>query len=303
MKATLWRAAVFLALARCYTSWCGGSFIAAWGLPWLVYIWSASAMHDAGHGSAGATRSFLCFVAACFGVGGTPRWIHKHNAHHAWTNERRDPEVSVHPLLRFHPEHKWEWWHRYQHWYAPLLYSLLHLDIYYEAVGAPPENVRGVRIPSKSKHSQFWWTPYTRLMFVTTMVGVPVLLGGQSLWWPLLLCLTAMPASLAVCLAFQPSHSNCLVWDRRMLFACQNEKERQMRETANYSGDSTVLLYLTGGLNLQVEHHVCPKLPFTSLPALRDELRRNSPERHHEFPTWWDAISDHWSWLERMSKP
>lgn len=103
---------------------------------WMIMGIGASGMgmavmHDANHGAYSKNK----FVNRMLGrsiylVGGSKfTWIVQHNVlHHTYTNiYGMDEDIDDKPILRLSPHGKLSFIHRYQHIYAPFIYSLATL--------------------------------------------------------------------------------------------------------------------------------------------------------------------------------
>ena len=79
----------------------------------------------------------------------------------------------------------------------------------------------------------------------------------------------------------------------------------QLRSTANYASLSKFVIYFTGGVNLQIEHHLFPNIPFRLLPGVQKIVKQTCHEfslPYHEFPSFFEALKDHIRFLKKMGK-
>ncbi|WP_262709069.1 fatty acid desaturase family protein [Sphingobacterium daejeonense] len=78
----------------------------------------------------------------------------------------------------------------------------------------------------------------------------------------------------------------------------------QIQTTSNFSTKNSVLTWLLGGLNFQVEHHLFPKISHVHYPAL-NRIVRETCEKHNikynEFGTFWQALHSHVRVIKQMS--
>lgn len=278
-------------LAHAFYFHARGHILATAALPFLLYMFAAQAMHDAGHECLGLGRrrsAFLRVVSAAMGVGGDPRWVFKHLRHHARTNEATDPELHVHWLMRLLPSQEWRWYHRFMPYYALVIYSLLHLSIAGDQMRAQPRRERaGVDIYVERP----WVWQCTRVAFWTLHVGLPLLLGGgvrSVLWAVVLFC----PASLLVSLLFQVAHVGTAQFDAGSHDA-PDWCDAQIAASVDYSPDSWLITHLTGGLNLQLEHHIFPTIPHPLLPRVRALCAPHHPAFRSAHGSLWAAAVDH----------
>jgi linoleoyl-CoA desaturase len=62
---------------------------------------------------------------------------------------------------------------------------------------------------------------------------------------------------------------------------------------------------MMGSLDLQIEHHVAPRLPHTIYPLVARRLRQLCAERnitYRRHPNGWAALCAHARWLKLMSQ-
>ena len=88
-----------------------------------------SVMHDANHGGYSAKSWVNNFLGMSLNVigGNAFNWKVQHNVlHHTFTNVHNvDEDISPRGVLRMAPDSEWKPMHRFQHWYAWVLYGLL----------------------------------------------------------------------------------------------------------------------------------------------------------------------------------
>ncbi len=71
----------------------------------------------------------------------------------------------------------------------------------------------------------------------------------------------------------------------------------QMKTTANFASDSAIATFLCGGLNMQVEHHMFPKICHIHYQKLVPIVRETAKEfgvPYHENPTFLSALHSHY---------
>jgi linoleoyl-CoA desaturase len=80
---------------------------------------------------------------------------------------------------------------------------------------------------------------------------------------------------------------------------------RQASETlaVDFARHSRLLCWLLGGLNFEVEHHLCPRICHVHYPALSEiveEVGREFGVRYVTHASLWAGIKSHFRWLKRM---
>ena len=82
--------------------------------------------------------------------------------------------------------------------------------------------------------------------------------------------------------------------------------EHQLATTVDFAPRSRVLGWYLGGLNLQVEHHLFPRVSHVHYPALLPVVEATCAEfgvRHLSHPTFFSALRSHVRHVRRMGRP
>ncbi|NEJ84006.1 hypothetical protein GR268_47070, partial [Rhizobium leguminosarum] len=77
----------------------------------------------------------------------------------------------------------------------------------------------------------------------------------------------------------------------------------QVRASHNYSADSLLSLHFSGGLNLQIEHHLFPSVSHVHYPAISKIVRETCAEFNLPYTThsWFHAIRSFGKMLVALS--
>jgi linoleoyl-CoA desaturase len=248
-------------------------------------------MHDGSHGAASEHRfvnRLLEWTLVAAG-GSAVSWHHEHVVrHHANTNVLgHDSDLETGGLLRFHAGQPWRPIHRYQHWYAWLLYGLVLFkwtwfddfdDVFADRYGLTPrQRLFHLMEALLAKVSQ------SSIFFV-----VPALLWG----WPRAAAFYLVHfflGGLLMATTFVLAHlSGVQAMPRRPDEAPRDWAVFQLATSANFATGNRLLTWLIGGLNYQVEHHLFPTVSHRHYPWIRQIVRRWADEQgvaYHEFPT------------------
>lgn len=282
-------------------------------LPFLL-LFSCSllfcVMHDASH-QAFSSKNFinrLILKATLSIVGGCSYSWHQEHVlrHHGNTNVLgEDPDVYASHVLRLHPEDKWHFWHRFQHFYAIPLYSLMWIHWFYNDLVNALFNTYQL---SKQKHLLFW---------IQIFVGIiPHLILGLVLpycafknFWLVGIIYSAffMCLSLVMALTFVLAH----VSDGQNFFLPGDVWKRdwalhQLQTTCDFAVENRFLNFFLGGLNFQIEHHIFPNICHLHYPHIQ-KIVKNYCVKHnlpyHEEKTLWEALKKHVLHLKRMGRP
>jgi linoleoyl-CoA desaturase len=270
-------------------------------------------MHDGAHGSfskhewlnslAGHTLSMLGASVAL--------WKNKHNAiHHTFTNiDGIDDDIEAGGMIRMADSQPHKGIHRMQHYYWPLLYSLLY--IYWLAFTDFKKYFSGkvgdvpIRKFTPAEHIGFWFWKVTH----TTMVVVlPIYFIGFLPWlfgFLLMTFITGFSLSVVFQLAHVVEGVSFKVSDTINPTNIESEwAVHQLQTTANFATRSRSLTWLLGGLNYQVEHHLFPRISHVHYPAISRIVKETCAEfnvQYQEFRTFADALNAHVRHLKRLS--
>lgn len=270
--------------------------------------------HDALHGAYSESNGINRLMGYSFDIMGANgyMWQITHNViHHTYTNiEGIDEDLAVSPLIRLSPSAPYAWYHRFQHYYAWLLYGLSTLfwvfakDFkYFFARELGPYKDR--------KHPAREWTRLWifKVLYYTWSIVIPLSIPHVSLFEFAAVFLTIhVTGGVILGVVFQLAHvvehtdypepaQDGAMPDDWMV--------HELRTTSNFGRSSRLLRWYVGGLNFQVEHHLFPKVCSLHYPALApivEETAREHglPYNHHE--TFWSAVGSHFRMLRRFSR-
>jgi linoleoyl-CoA desaturase len=269
-------------------------------------------MHDANH--RGYSRNLTVNRIAAHSldlIGGSSYvWAAKHLAHHAYTNVAdHDPDIDALPFARFEPTQKRHPVHRYQHIYMWLLYAFVTMR--WQFATDFTFIARGAAGRSTFKRPRGWnllALVVGKVFFVGWAIAIPLALHS-TLVVVIVFTFVSAVASLALTITFQLSH--CLeetitLAPGDQLAASSPRPEwhiHQIEATANFAQTNPVIVWYTGGLNHQIEHHLFPRVPHTLYPQLAVIVRQAALEHgiaYHSHPTIRSAVRSHSRWLKQM---
>ncbi len=224
-------------------------------------------MHDASHGAYSKKKwvnEVMCRSLEFLGAS-TPLWKTKHVIlHHSYVNTVADEDISFYPLIRtLKDEHKKLFRHRFQAFYAPLLYCLLYISWitimdfrkYFSG------KVHGHSVDmSRLDHFIFWFSK--AIYFFLFLVLPSMLIGFTPTIIGFLVC--GVVCGFVISLIFQLAHvvetSSFPVVDKKTGVIEVSWAESQVRETSDFAVNSKVISWFVGGLNFQTVHHLFPRI-------------------------------------------
>lgn len=271
--------------------------------------------HDAIHGAFSKNPKVNYALGLVFNIIGANAyvWSITHNVvHHTYTNiPGHDEDIEVAPgLIRLSPEDKQTKIQRYQHYYAFLLYGLASLvwvlkkdyvKFFQKKIG----NTDNSKHPKKELFNLFFF----KAVYYTLFIVIPLLVLDIT-WWQFIIGFVAMHLAegLVLGLVFQLAHVV-----EGTDFPSPNQQGNieeawaihQLRTTANFACNSKLAHFLCGGLNMQIEHHLFPKICHTHYPAIGKIVKETAAEYglpYIENKTFVDALVSHYKILKKFGK-
>lgn len=269
--------------------------------------------HDGNHGSYSKSKRVNWVMGFTIDlIGGSHLvWRQKHNIlHHTYTNiDELDDDLHNGGLIRLSPHQKKRFWHRFQHWYAFPVYSLMTLS--WVTVGDVRKLILG-RIGNYRLNPLSWKD-------VTLFVAVKLLFFGLALGLPLYLhpvpyVVTAflgvqLLLGFTLAVVFQLAHTvDGNSFPRPHPVTMRIAKEWAIHEietTADFARGNRLLSWYLGGLNFQIEHHLFPRISHVHYPEISKIVEATCAEfgiSHLAFPSISSAIKAHFRHLKAMSR-
>ncbi|MBI3260566.1 MAG: acyl-CoA desaturase [Ignavibacteriae bacterium] len=284
--------------------------------PLLGFIISSCTMniaHDALHGayfSRSTSNRILGFLMDLFGASSF-YWKKEHTIdHHTFTNiAEHDADLDVPFLLRFCPKAPQRPFHRFQHWYAPFLYSLNLIHWVYVSDLKRIYNIFRKRSPEGKQPSpkEIFFLIFFKLLHVFLFIAFPILTLPLA-WWQIVLAYLSFlaMAGLTMTTIFQLAH---IV--ENVAFPLPNEEgkidnsfaKHQLATTSNFAIHSKLLSFLFGGLNFQIEHHLFPHVCHIHLRHLSPIVQATAKEfglPYYQNSSFFTAIRSHFRTLKRL---
>lgn len=270
-------------------------------------------MHDANHGAYSKNKTINRWLGYSLNlIGGSSfTWKIQHNfLHHTYPNVYQlDEDIDDKPFLRLSPHGKWEKYHRFQHIYAFLLYSLATISwVFLKDF----RQLKQYNSDGMTERNGFNAKQETRTMIISKliyffyMLVLPILLG--VIWWQVLLgfVLVHLMAGLLITIVFQLAH---VVEGPEHLTATTEEEFantwaiHQLFTTANFSTKNRFITWFVGGLNFQIEHHLFPHICHIHYPNISKIVRETVQEfnlPYYEFEHFHSAVWSHVKMLKQF---
>jgi linoleoyl-CoA desaturase len=267
-------------------------------------------MHDGAHGSYSQKKwinELMGYTLNLMG-GNMYLWKMKHNViHHSYTNiEGHDDDIDIRPFIRTNEHQPRYWFHKYQHIYWPVLYSLTHFWWVFQRDFSKyfTGRILGMKIKKMSfrEHAIFW---LSKFVYIFLFIVLPVMMYGPIalVGYTIATLVAGIVLSIVFQLAHVVEHADFPVPDESSNKMEETWIRHQLATTANFATRSPIITWATGGLNFQVEHHLFPRISHVHYPALSKKIKAlcaqyNVP--YIEYPSLFKALSSHVNYLKAI---
>jgi len=272
-----------------------------------------SIMHDANHGAYSQSRkvnNVLGFIIHFVG-GSRKNWKIQHNVlHHSFTNVDGYDKDLEYAFLRMSSFQKRKGIHKYQAYYAPILYSVMtiywsltkdfeDLIVFNKMKLLSTQNLTFRKALTQIVFNKLWYFGLT-LVLPLIFIDLP--------WFQVMLGFILMHAicGLALALIFQSAHvteeTNVYKTDDNGSVE-NNWAIHQMNTTANFANKSVFFSWFIGGLNFQIEHHLFPSICHVHHKKISKIVKATAKEfnvPYNEHKTFLGVLKSHFSQLNQL---
>jgi len=299
--------------------------IAAGALHALIGL---SVQHDASHGAISSQGWVNGFFAHGADIIGNSRWIwfQQHIMwHHPYTNDiiLDGDAVSAQPALLFHDYTKDSraeapnpgWWHQFQH-----LYMHVILAFYGPSITLNFGYMRNLRhndkVPDKlfeqngffEKSRPLAW--FLRFFYFVRVALLPWYISAVPLVIGTFLVSTVCGAVLTLLFVVSHNFEGSERAPSKDHVKSKGEGSEPVKadwykaqvETACTYGGWTAMV-LTGGLNLQIEHHCFPRMSSWHYPKIQKVVRqccKDHDVKYAYYPTLWSNLRSTWRYMKHV---
>jgi len=306
---------LFWAISYYYTM-IQGYVLCAFALGFFHAHYGISISHDGCHGSYSKKHriSYLARLAMDLMGGSSLVWYMQHNVgHHPHSNKfgeldkvkEFDPDVrSGIPLLRFTPFSPWRPFHRFQHLYVWILFLFVTARWFindFRSVGRRKyQNMDFFEISQFDLNTMYC----TKALFVFYAYIVPLYFHPVSTVLLINFIYVAV-SSYHFVLMFNVNHLT-----EESHFPQDSSPTRdwailQVMTASNFCVGSMFWNWISGSLNLQIEHHLFPGVCHTKLRYIQPIVKKTCEEygvEYHTYPTYWEAFTAHFRLLKKLSE-
>lgn len=297
-----------------WLGWIKGYFPAVWVLGFALSQTGLNMMHDGIH-QAYSTSKTICNIAAfSFNLVGA-NYISYRRAHafghHAYTNHLEyDTGISSSfPVLRLHDKLSRNWWHTIQHIYVVPIY-LFSMVLFW--LGDWEDMKTFYNFPKREASatiSQWALAISGRVIFFSWYIGLHFWMFE---WQRALLDCVVMGTLLGFCgLAFfvvnHWTEGAALITNKDLLTHTRDWAMLQILTSTNFSVGSWFWMHISGGLNLQIEHHLFPAIIHTRLSTLQPIVRETCYEHGIQYDNqcysnYFTALTSNFEFIKKLGK-
>lgn len=280
----------------------------------LTYIAQATFCHDASHHSLSRSRSVNDFaVSAGFAITGVSGalWARRHiHTHHMFPNVAgTDIDADSTSMVRLTPHKAWKPWHRYQAYYAPILYLfvLAHLAFY--------EDVLHLRDARRQAPAQFkTWNALAefagaKLFHIAVAVAIPLAVidapTANILMGYALASATTSAMFVVINIGTHIADVAAFVDPTEEGVIAHDWATHQAMTAVDWSPESRVAIAITGGANSHAAHHLFPEAAHCHNAALSRVVAATAREfgKPHHVLTFSGMVRSHLGQLIALAKP
>lgn len=272
-------------------------------------------MHDAIHGSYSLNKTVNRYLGYTMNLVGASAsvWRIQHNVlHHTYPNiTGADDDINAPIFLRFSPNAKRYWLHRFQFVYAWFFYCLSTISWITTKDFVRINRYRKMGFFNKRNEfrNEVSKVILWKLFYYTFALVLPLIIVPLASWVIILAFISMhLVTGFLISTVFQIAHIMPGVEfpmpDENGLIAgdwCLH----QMATTTNFAPSSGLLSWLIGGLNYQVEHHLLPNIchiHYKNLSGIVADTAKEFGLPYHSKKTLGGAIGDHIKMLHSLGR-
>lgn len=173
-------------------------------------------------------------------------WKHNHNfLHHCFTNSVHDIDFVFPPnsMIRHSNKQEYNWYHKYQSLYSLFIFQLVFLH-------------KGV-ILSINKKGSLNWRCFPVLLYI---FGLYKIMTWYLLSGLIFVFIAQLSHIQPECIENNTENKNDFLYN-------------QVSSSMNYRIDNSVTKFICFGLDIQIEHHLFPNIPHSSLRKIQHVVR------------------------------
>lgn len=279
-----------------------------YGFTSLLFAFNFS--HDFSHNTVFKSKKLnnLGFTVIYTVVGAhAEAWKQRHiySHHYAPNVEDYDSDLKISKLIRVIPGSEHYWWHRFQHWYAPLAYTTYSLFwVFIKDFVILFSKDDFVKNKGLRYHVSFW---VQKTAYFCLVLGLPLAFAPQA-WYMVLagFLLMHLTQSLFLLFTFFMTHhveSTAYPTTDEKGYINSSWLMNQVLSSNDMHPFSRRANFILGGFNNHIAHHLFPHIHHIHYPEL-SRILYDILQRHGINPnktSYWGGITSHLRLLKKMS--
>lgn len=259
------------------------ALILSFGLYYSGWVGHDYSHHNVNKNSSTNGAFFNDFIGGVLGAfrGNTLLWWKKrHNTHHVSTNEvSNDPDIKLMPVLHFFEKFIPNKIQQFQHIYYVPLFFLLHIYWMFESLMITWKNISNRNY-------------YERKLAIRDAIGLALhlvfsalLIYKSGIFYVLFVYYISGFLTAIVVFATHYGEERLDPQEAQKLSLVEQtlKASRNIAGFINNYWDNYLWNWLTGGLNLQIEHHMFPKTPSYNLQMITPYVKELCQKYHLEY--------------------
>jgi len=270
-------------------------------------------VHDASHQAVSKNKKvnkFVCFLGDIVGIN-THIWDIRHNIqHHTFTNILGgDLIIESIPFIRLSPQQPYKRFHKYQVFYAPILYMfysfywmfIIDFKLFFKKDIC---NLHDINHPPKE-----WFVLFTtKLFYIFYMIILPWTFTHYALLNVIAFFLIMhMAAGLLLSFVAVMGHfvEGPIFPDATNGIIDNSWSEHELEATIDFAPKSKIVNWITGGLNTHVAHHLFPSICHVHYYDLTRIIENYCIENNYQYKkeSLWDGLKSHFRFLKKLANP
>lgn len=285
-----------------------GCFI-AFGFSSLLLAFNFS--HDFSHNTIFRSKKWnnLGFTIIYSMVGAhAEAWKQRHiNSHHYAPNVAAyDSDLKISGLIRVIPNSRYIWYHRFQHMYAPLAYTIYSLYwVFVKDFVILFSKEEGEKPKGFAYHLSFW---IQKVFYLSYLLVLPLLFSSQP-WYIVVagfLFMHLLQSLFLLFTFFMTHHVESTAYPTTDAggYIDTSWVMNQIRSSNDMHPFSYTVNFILGGFNNHIAHHLFPHVNHIHYPRLNKTLYRVLQEHGIEpnQTSYFGGIASHLRLLKKMSK-
>jgi len=307
--------ALMLLLVSAITFWAGwihGNIIAVIILGYTLSSIGLNVAHDGVHSAFSKSRIICKLAAFSFNLLGNNYLAYRKAhafGHHAYTNhlEYDTGITGSFPVLRLHPKLEHSWFHKFQYIYVVPIYLFSILLFWF---GDTDDMYTLYNFPKRQARVTLsdWLVAISgRMVFFSWYIGLHFWMfpWQKALLDCTIVCVEIGFLALVFFVVNHWTEKAALITNKELVTKTADWAMLQILVSSNFSVKSPFWFHVSGGLNLQIEHHLFPGIVHTRLPDIVPIVRKTCKEYGINYDaqcydSFWDAFGSNHQFIKNL---